>query len=181
MLLLGMIYVFIFGQRYDSIVGSKIGATDIARMARAKILEDIHGSKGMYIGTNYGGTNFVAVPVNATEIGTALELLYNTNWTTNVIVYFYDPVLQNLDRCTNGISGSNIIAYNITNTFHFSAEDNTNGVLTPVTTSLAEDNEPLIDVFMEFYQYQYPLTRIGSNQLFNYYKLEFMATSRNYD
>jgi hypothetical protein len=176
----GWFAVFIFGQRFDEIVNSKIGATDLARLACQKILRDVHGCKGMTVGTNYGGTNFVVVPAGNNLIGTALQLTYNTNWTTNVIIYYYDPVAQQLNRSTQGVSGYLPIANYITNTFRFTLENHTNGVLTSVTTGLL-DNQPLVDVFMEFYQYQYPLTMIGSNYLFDYYKLEFTATSRNYD
>jgi hypothetical protein len=180
MVLLGMVYVFIFGQRYDEIVNSKIGATDLARMACQKLLRDVHGCKGLLIGTNYGGSNFVATPIGNNQIGTALQLTYNSSWTTNIIEYYYDSTNQCLDRATQGVAGYTILANYITNTFRFSAENHTNGILTAITSSNV-DNEPLVDVFMEFYQYQYPLTKIGSNFLFDYYKLEFMATSRNYD
>jgi hypothetical protein len=177
--LLGMVYVFIFGQRYDELVNSKIGATDLARLAGQKILRDVHGCKGVQIGTNYGGTNFVPVPSGSNQIGTALQLTYNTNWTTNIIEYYYDVTNQCLDRATQGVSGFVTLANYITNTFAFTAENHTGTILTSETNMT--DNEAVIDVFMEFYQYQYPLTVIGSNYLFDYYKLEFDATSRNYD
>jgi hypothetical protein len=178
-LLTGMFTVFIFGQRYDQFVNSKIGATDLARMACQKLLRDIHGCKGVQVGTNYGGTNFVAIANNAAQIGTAIQLSYNTNWTTNLIEYYYDPTNQCLDRCTQGVSGYVVIANFITNTFRFSELSCTNGQLSNILTTI--DNEPVVDVFMEFYQFQYPLTTIASNQIFDYYKLEFTATSRNYD
>jgi hypothetical protein len=32
---------------------------------------------------------------------------------------------------------------------------------------------------MQFAQYQYPMTLVGSNYLFNYYQLTYSATRRN--
>jgi hypothetical protein len=179
-LLTGMFAVFIFGQRFDEIVASKIGAADVARETCQKILLDVHGCKGLLVGTNYGGTNFVATPSGTNQVGTAIRLIYSTNWTTNVIIYFYDAPSQHLCRSTQGVSGFKVVANYITNSFRFSAENHTNRVLTSVTSGMV-DNEPVVDVFMEFVQYQYPLTKIGTNYMYDYYKLQFMATSRNYD
>jgi hypothetical protein len=37
----------------------------------------------------------------------------------------------------------------------------------------------VVNILMQFYQYQYPLTSVGSNYLYDYYQLTYSATRRS--
>ncbi len=173
MMMGGMISLHIFGLRYDQMTGSKLGASDQARVSFDKLLGDVRSAKTIQIGTNYSGSNFVAVPSGAGLIGTAMRLGFAHS--TNIVVYYLDPANNRLFRSTNGVAGGDVIAAYLTNGIKFRGEDYLGNLLS------ALDNHSVVDVKMEFYQYQYPLTKVGSNFLYDYYKLEFKASSRNYD
>ena len=57
----------------------------------------------------------------------------------------------------------------------FRAEDHLGNTLVDGTSSYT------IRTMMQFYQFQYPLTRVGPGYLYDYYKLEFKATRRATD
>jgi uncharacterized membrane protein YgcG len=173
MLMGGLFAVHIFGMKYDYIATSKLGASDQARRSFNVILGDIRAAKGIGVGTNYSGNIFSNVPQGSNYIGTAIQLSFTRS--TNVVVYYFDRTNNWLCKRTNGYSGFDIMASEMTNTFIFKGEDYLGN---PVTYL---DNHCVINISMEFYQYQYPLVTIGSNQLYDYYKLEFKAASRNFD
>ena len=173
----GMFALHIFGLRYDQVVGSKLGASDQTRQAFNKLLNDIRASKWIRVGTNTTGNSFVAVPSGQNLIGPALQIGYATNFNyglSNVINYYFTTDGK-LRRSTNGYSGYDTLCSYITNNPVFRGEDYKGNALT------ALDNHSVIGIKMEFYQYQYPLTKVGSNYLYDYYKLEFKASSRDYN
>ncbi|MFM2081546.1 MAG: hypothetical protein RL380_237 [Verrucomicrobiota bacterium] len=172
MMMGGMIALHLFGMKYDYVATSKLGASDQARRSFNTLLSDIRSAKGIGIGTNYG-TTFTNVPKGSNLLGTALQLVYARS--TNVIVYYFDTANNWLCKRTNGVAGYEVMASEMTNTFIFRGED----YLTQNITYL--DNHSVVSIIMEFYRYQYPLVTIGSNQLYDYYKLEFKAASRNFD
>ena len=67
-----------------------------------------------------------------------------------------------------------------TNPLCFSAM-NLNGtnwsLLTNDPTTYSTHNY-VVNVLLQFYQYQYPLTMVGSNYLFDYYQIELSAARR---
>ena len=184
----GMFALHIFGMRYDLVVGSKLGASDQSRRSFDKMLNEIRAAKWLDIGTNIGGTNFVSIPDGQSQIGPAMRLglATNFNFTSGnygyygIVDYYFDKDAGKLYRSamfTNGGKASSFraIATYLTNNPLFRGEDYQGNLLTGI------DNHTVIGVSMEFYQYMYPITRIGSNYLYDYYKLEFKASSRDFN
>jgi hypothetical protein len=172
-LMAGMLAIHMFGLRYDQITGSRLGASDQARQSFDKLLGDVRAAKSIAIGTNYNATNFVAVPSGSNLVGTALKVGFSKS--TNIIIYYFDTGVNKLFRYTNGVPGYKTLAANLTNTYQFTGEDYQGNILTGL------DNHSVVGVRMEFYEFYYPLTKVGSNYLYDYYKLEFKASSRNFD
>ena len=178
MLMTGLFALHIFGLKMNQLTLSKLGASDQARDGFGRLLGDVRSSSSFQIGTmptNTPYTNFTAIATGSNWVGNALKLSYST--TTNQIIYYFHPTNYALCRYTNGVSGYFQVVSGLTNTGVFRAEDY-QGV--PQSGANAQN---VVSVFMEFIEFQYPLTRVGSgsNYLYDYYKLEFKAASRNFN
>jgi len=71
---------------------------------------------------------------------------------------------------TNGASAK-VICSNLINTMYFTSEDYRGTVQTNVRTY-----KGVVHTTLQFQQFQYPLTAVGSNGLFDYYRIECRAT-----
>jgi hypothetical protein len=69
-----------------------------------------------------------------------------------------------------GVSGYKVVAQNLTNTMSFTAEGYNGGPVVNLSYKY------VVRVKMEFYQYMYPLTKVGPKYYYNYYKMEFRVT-----
>ena len=109
-----------------------------------------------------------------------------TNWigttgTTNFLLLSTNIMascLTNMNITSVGLVITNLV----TNSMLFSAvgyNGTTFAVLTNDPTTYSTHNY-LVNVLLQFYQYQYPLTKVGSgsNYLYNYYQLELAAARR---
>jgi hypothetical protein len=116
---------------------------------------------------------------NATnQTGNALQVNYTTD--TNVFVrYWFDTNAYKLYRMTNGMTAGYLIADSLTNMtgmgMSFRAEDYRGSNTSDLTYKY------VIVTTLEFAQYQYPLTRVGSGYYYNYYRIQFKTSSHNYD
>ena len=185
-MVLGIIYVWMFAMRYDELVCSKLGASEKSRMSFDQLTGDIRSAKWWKVGngTNNGTTITFTACGNATnQIGNALKL--STSGDTNstaFIIYCFDTNACNLYRMTNGVTPFQIIAQSLTNSGTLG-----NGTTNTSMTFHAEqyDGTPAMDwqykyaivTTMEFCQYQYPLTRVGPNYYYNYYRIQLKAAS----
>jgi hypothetical protein len=173
----GMLQLHVGGLMHDQLVSSKAGASDSTRVAFDRMLQEVRGAKTLQVGTN-SGTNFYAILSGSLLRGNALRVCLSTN-TNNFILYYFDPNngRNEIRRLVSGGTTGEVMVSSLNNTsIIFQAEDYTGtNVLTGV------DNHTVISTRMELYQYRYPLTRVGSGYLYDYYKLEFKATSRNYN
>src|ERR1035441_10083683 len=170
-MVLGIIYVWMFAMRYDELVCSKLGASEKSRMSFDQLTGDIRSAKWWKVGN---GTN---------QIGNALKLCASgdTN-STAFIIYCFDTNACNLYRMTNGVTPFQIIAQSLTNSGTLG-----NGTTNTSMTFHAEqyDGTPAMDwqykyaivTTMEFCQYQYPLTSVGPNYYYNYYRIQLKAAS----
>jgi hypothetical protein len=182
MLMGGMLQLHMYGLLHDQVVSSKLGASDTARLAFDRLLQEIRASKGLRVGTN-SGTNFVNTPAGNIVQGNALRLYLNTN-TSQYIQYYFEPNGSDNEvrRITNGMTGYEVLAEHINNTnIIFTAEDYRGSVLSNDADGDVIDNHTVISALFEFFEYKYPKTKVGSNYLYDYYKLEFKATTRNFD
>ncbi len=168
---LGFIYLHIFGLRQQELVNSKLGASDQSRAAFGQMMEDIRSAQAVNIGDVSGGS-FSGLSGTGNQ-GTAIQLIYNT--ANNSSVYYYlDSTGTQLRRTTQASPSSSdpLVARYLTNSVVFRTEDYQG---TPTSANFVY----LVHVILQFYQYQYPMTKVGSQYYYDYYKLEFKAAPRN--
>lgn len=186
MMFAGFIAVILFGLKQDQLTNSKLGANDQSRENFNLMLDEIRASKDIQIGTgNY--SNFVALSNGVAQQGESLQIIPSTNL-NYLIYYIFDTNRGTLTRAAynNGAYTTNLVASCLTNltsqwlsnSMTFRAMDYTG------TTNLTVDPTNynynyVVNILMQFYQYQYPLTTVGPSNLYNYYQLTFSATRRS--
>jgi hypothetical protein len=177
LLVVGLVYTGMFCFRLDELANSKIGATDSARRGFDLLSGDIRSSKMWYIGT--GNQSSFTPCGNATnQQGNALKMQGTTD-TNSYVVYFFDTNACALYRYTNGMTSSKLIVNGLTNatgsgmSFHAERYDGT--TLTDLQFKY------VIVTMLEFCQYQYPLTKVGPNYFYNYYRMQLKVASHNYN
>jgi hypothetical protein len=177
MVIMALLSAHLMGLRLDQLVESKAGASDSSRRTLNKLPMDIRSSKMWNIG-NISGTNVVNVVGGQAQQGTALQL-YQTASGSQYILYYFDLSGSNnsngkLMRTVSTNWNPVVIASNLINTLYFRGEDYNGNVSTLDGTSKAY--KTVIHTTLQFCQFLYPLTPVGSNGLYDYYKLEFKAT-----
>jgi type II secretory pathway pseudopilin PulG len=171
----GLLYVWVFGMRQDELVNSKIGSTEQARTSFNDLSKDIRAAKiwavGTFPETSSNPSDFTPLPDGVAHQGNALKICLDANQLNKYWLYYFRTTRGELWRMHSTDNSQKRLAQFLTNTMYFRAED-FRGVVQ--TTS---NYKEIINVCMQFYQYQFPLTKIGSNYLYNYYKLEFRISS----
>jgi prepilin-type N-terminal cleavage/methylation domain-containing protein len=177
MLVIGMVYTSMFCFRLDELANSKAGASESARRGFDKLTGDIRAAKMWFIG-NGNQTGFVPCGNATNQVGNALKVNYTTD-TNSYVIYYFDTNVCALYRYTNGMTTSLLIMNGLTNasgssmSFHAERYDGT-------TLSDLQFKYVIVAV-MEFCQYQYPLTRVGPNDFYNYYKMQLKVASHNFN
>jgi len=176
MVMAALLYVHMFGLRQDELVESKLGASDAARRDFEQMLRDVRGAQAFEIG-NYSGGTFSAIASGSFQIGNALRLgLSAPVYPATNILYYFDtntPGNCTLNRIHTGDAAVKVLASSLTNYgggLIFSSEDFQG------TTVSDQNDRRVVHCVIGFAQYQYPLTRVGSNYLYDYYKMEFRVT-----
>jgi hypothetical protein len=166
----GIVYTHLFGCQMYVLSQSKMGASDSARTAISKMVDDIRSCTFVYVGT--GGLGFFTCDLSGTnQSGSSVQIYPSTN--TNFFVrYYWDPADSTLKRTTNGTSATTIVVQSITNSTIFTAEDQFGNVL---TTNV---NNRTIGVKMQFFQLVFPKMPIAPGQLYDFYQLSTKATRR---
>jgi type II secretory pathway pseudopilin PulG len=183
LLVLGaMIAANLIGFQESQYLAAKAGATNTSRNAVNRMLSDIRMAKGYAIGS-ISGTNFgtFAAVTNGNFQGTALQLypiLVSTNDSidyTKYILYAFDLSQTNVGNgmlwryvSTNQLSS--IVASNLINTLYFKSESY-NG-----TNQCLATYKSVVHATLQFCEFVYPRTMVGSNQLFDYYRIDCRAT-----
>ena len=167
--ILGAVYCQIFGLRQDQMVNSKSGACEQARVSFNQLANDIRAAKLWQVG-NGNDTTFTAIPLGTAQQGNALQLNLSTDTNTYYVYYFLTNSGE-LRRRHTGTTDTLVLAQFLTNRMYFRAETPRGDLQYDLT------HKGVINVAMEFAQYQYPLTHIGTGYLYNYYKLEMRAAS----
>jgi prepilin-type N-terminal cleavage/methylation domain-containing protein len=195
LLLMGLISVNLFGLRQDELVNAKLGANDSSRTAFDLMLNEIRGGKGVQIGTGWH-TNFVAI-TNGPQQGDTLQIAPSTN--TSAFIYYYIDTnsadlnyqcLVRISTTNNGVTTNyttNIICTYLTNmpsqwatnALMFQAYDYTGTNLMTVDPSSVSNYNYVVSFLLQFSQFQYPQTKVGSNYFFNYYQIQFQASRRS--
>ncbi|HEX5397600.1 MAG TPA: hypothetical protein VFY06_00940 [Verrucomicrobiae bacterium] len=166
----------IFGMRVYTLAATKLTATEDARKTLNVLRNQIRSAKLVYVGT-YANSAFSRIPDDLPQTGNALEIFFTgTNGTPGArpVVYY-----QTTSGSTTGIfSVSNgvtsLMANYVTNYYVFTAEDYQANTLTTY------DNNPVIRVTMQFYQWEYPIGVVGTNGVnaYNYYRLQTRISRR---
>lgn len=179
----GLLSANYVGLRESQLVQSKAGASDTSRRTVNGLLTDIRLAKGYNIG-NAAGTNFTACSSDTAQQGTAVILypvLNTTNQavdTSQYILYYFD-----LTDATNNdawlwrvfnVNGSpvafTVVASNLINTLYFTSE-NFQGI-----TQTNRTYKGVVHATLQFCEFEYPLTKVGSNYLYDYYRIDCRAT-----
>lgn len=178
---LALVMAHILGLRQNQLIESKCGASDVSRKILNQLPMDIRASKMWQIGSLSGQT-FTAVAANSAQNGAALQLFQTTN-NGSYIMYYFDTtgaannngkLMRYTSSATNPVClASNLVNW-LANGYSFVAEDYKGTVATNTGTSKAYKN--VIHVNLQFAQFLYPLTTVGTNGLYDYYKIEFRAT-----
>jgi prepilin-type N-terminal cleavage/methylation domain-containing protein len=166
---IGLVYVHLFAMKQDELANSKMGASDQSRRGFDTLATDIRSAKIWQVG-NGALSSFTPIANGQAQQGTALQLSLSTD-TNTYIRYYFDPAKQTLSRMHSGVAGTKLIAQNLTNSMYFSAEDYRGNIQTNLS------HKGLIHVMMQFWQYQYPLTKVGPGYFYDFYKMEFRLTS----
>lgn len=178
--MIGILSSNYLGLRENQLMGSKAGASDSSRFAINDLLQDIRAAKGYQIGS-VSGTNIFTAITNGNQQGQALILypiLISTNEsidTTKYILYYYDlSDSANSDgrlwRYISTNQATSVIASNLINTLYFTSEDYSGA------TQTVRTYKGVIHTTLQFCQFQYPLTTVGSNSLYDYYRIDCRAT-----
>jgi hypothetical protein len=160
----GFVYCQLFGMRQNQWVNSKIGAAEQARLSFNDLANDIRAAKIWTVG-NGNLSAFSSIPLGSNQRGNALMLSLTTN-TNQYYLYYFDTKACKLFRGHSGSTHTTLLAQYLTNTMYFQAQDFQGNEQTNRT------HKGVIDVMMQFCQYQYPITKIGPGNLYDYYKLE---------
>jgi len=138
----------LMGLREQQLLESKAGASDSARRNISQLKNDIYGAKGWQVGNSDNTGSFQAVTNGALQ-GNALAI-FPLIITSNQIV---DPNISNLIPPMT-----------------FKVEDY-RGI---VVSNRSYKN--VIHTTFQYAQFQYPLTKVGTNYLFNSYRIDVRAT-----
>lgn len=176
MVVIGIIYVSIFGMRQDMLVNMKLGASASARRAFELLLQDIRGANTLLIG-NGTVSSFTAITNGMLQQGTAIQIYPTTNY-ANYIRYYLDTNTTSLMRVTNGSTATSLVIDHLTNSAYiFQAMDATTNVLMQSPTNL--NSHYTVRTVFQVYQFEYPTTSVGNGAYFDYYQMQFRATRRN--
>jgi Tfp pilus assembly protein PilW len=166
---IGLVYTHLFALRQDELANSKLGASDSSRRGFSLLADDVRAAKMWQVG-NGNQSTFTPIANGTAQQGTALQINLTTD-TNSYILYYFDTATCELRRRKSGLTGSKLIAQNLTNTMYFRAENHRGAVQTDLS------HKGVINVAMQFCQYQYPLTRVGPGYFYDYYKMEFRLAS----
>jgi len=176
MVLGGVIYSHVVGLKMYQITQAKLGSSDQARQSVGLLISDVRSSSRVAIGTG-SSNSFVEVGDGTNQTGNAIQVYrsdYNATSNTNAYVRYYrDASTKQLIRKEGGSSVLDVTASSITNSTIFSAVGFTNNVLSN------NDNNKVIAVDLEFYEIRYPIVQIGTNQMFEYYRVSTRITRRS--
>jgi prepilin-type N-terminal cleavage/methylation domain-containing protein len=181
-MVLAVIYIQIFGLRYDELTCSKLGADEQSRMAFNDLVYDIRSSKVWAVGTG-SATGFQPNTNAVNQAGNAIQLCASFSSVSNGVVdtngwirYFFDTNHYLLCRMTNnGTSQYSIVCSNLTNAMLFQGVNYNGSNQCDLAYKWA------ISTCLQFSQYQFPLTYVGPSYYYNYYQIRFVIAPHNYD
>jgi Tfp pilus assembly protein PilW len=164
---------FLYALRVVEFTKPKLSASDEARLAISLLTEEIRGAKLLRIGSGTATTFTECSPFGRQE-GSAIRMHPTTNY-NNYIQYFWSVTDTNggrLMRSVNGSSATYVVANSVSNSMVFRAENYLGQVLSNSTDNRA------IAMELRFFQIQYPVTKIGVGNYYDFYQLRAKVTRR---
>jgi|SRR5947209_2752526 len=166
----GIITSYMYGLRMYEIAKPKLSASDDAREAISKLVDEVRNAKLVRIGT--GDLNsFTEIPVNAPQVGSAIQI-YATTDTNSFVRYFWDSSQLKLKRVQSGAVTFSVMAMAVTNQQVFSSEDFSGMIHTN------NMNNRVIGLTLQFNQIQYPVMPVGPGNYYDFYQLRTKITRR---
>lgn len=170
LVIIGVVYSQIFGMKMFNITSTRLSASDNARKVLNLVRDEVRSGKLLYIG-NGSSTGFTHIAPDCLHQGNALQIHPSTD--TNVFIrYFLDTATQTLKRTTSGSTNVQVLAPYLTNQIAFVAEDFAGNILTN------DQNNRVIKMVLDFYQWEFPVARAGNGAFFDYYHLQTRVTRR---
>lgn len=170
-----MVSVQIFGLRVYTLAATKLTATQGGRETMNLIRDQIRGSQQVYVGS-FTNSTFTQVPNGSNQIGNALQITTSTNssFGNNYVVYYQNSISNSLFSYNPVGPVVNDLADYVTNNLCFQAEDYQQNILTNY------QNNPVIRITLQFYQWEYPVGFVGSNAVnaYDYYYLRSRVARR---
>lgn len=170
LVMVGVVYTHVFGLRIATLTNSKLAATHNAREALNRVREEIRAGKIVYVG-NGDDVSFTRVAANSPQAGNALQI-HPTMDPNNFVRYFLDATTQSLKRKASGDGQVWEVAEYITNQVVFRAEDHQGNVLT------SDQNNRVIRMTLDFFQWEFPVTRVGGDNYYESYRLQTRIAPR---
>lgn len=165
-----------FGLRVYTLAATKLSATADARGALNQLRGQIRSAALVHVGI-YTNDTFSLISNNLPQIGNALEVYASgtTNESDATPTIYYQASsggVNALYSVSNNVV--NLLANYVTNYDVFTAEDYRANILTTY------DDNPVIRVVLQFYQWEYPLGVIGGNAVnaYNFYQLQTLISPR---
>lgn len=170
LVIVGIVYTHVFGIKMATLTNSKLAATQGARAALNRVRDEIRSGKILYVGNGDSAT-FTHVAAGTPQVGNALQICRTAD-TNTYVRYYLDTAEKSLMRKTSGDSELEEIASYITNQMVFRAEDHLGNALTN------DQNNRVIKMTLEFYQWEYPVARAGGGSYYDYYRLQTKIARR---
>lgn len=170
LLLGGVLSSQLLGMRMYRISETKLSATANARRALDRVRNEIRSGKMLLVG-NGDDASFTLIADNQPHIGNALQIYPTTN-TSSFVRYYLDADENCLKRLVSGSGEAQVVANYITNRLVFQAEDFAGHILTN------NQNNRVIRLMLEFYQWEFPVARVGHGGMYDYYRLQTRITRR---
>jgi len=198
LLTIAMVATQLFGLRVYTLAATKLSATAGCRKALNTVRDQIRSAKEVDIGNcnNFGPASFTNIGLSALQVGNAIRLSTNNTLTNGTYMLIYQdatlPTTNYLKQCMVTVTGTttnygvtNILATYITNWDIFTAEDYLAHTLTNEdqedNTLQAIPNRLVVYVKLQFYQWEYPVAFVGTNQganMYDFYQLRTKVTRR---
>ena len=170
-----MVGLQIFGLRVHTLAATKLTATADSRKSLNALREQIRSAKTLYVGT-YAQGAFSRITNGLPQTGNALAVYYTdiNNVQGEVPVVYYQSSSALYRMKSNSVT---LFANYVTNYYVFTAEDY------QANTMTSYNNNPVIRITLQFYQWEYPLCFIGSNGInaYNFYRLQTRISRRAKD
>jgi prepilin-type N-terminal cleavage/methylation domain-containing protein len=177
MVVLAVVYVNMIGLKLDQLTNSKLGASDDTRRTMGLMSKEMRSATGFAIGNGTGGSTFTQIPGGTTQRGNSLRI-YTSQDNSRYVDYFFQAMTLpsgqiegQLRRRYVADTTSTVVAKYLTTNSMFFQEEGFDG-----TVKTGYDYKSLVHVTLDFYQFQFPMTRVGTGYYYDEYMVDYRLT-----